>query len=308
MARRRRWACFKKADVEPIDDYRECGRNDPRTTDEFLEEALAAFRYRDSEDFMLSDAYWKPVRIFHCRADNPVMATANRLLSSEASANRVLAADILSQVAFGNEARRTEAADLLLPVFERETACEVLRAIASAFGHIKDERSVSRLVELCSHPDESLRYEVVFGLSGQDDKRAIESLIVLSSDPDDDVRNWATFGLGTQTEVDTPDLRNALIARLSDLDDETRDEALVGLARRGDTRTGPALLKEFESSSPELLEDRYLITDAANAAIEAAKKHPDKKWCLLLEKLQEVEIGDPAEIQAAIKACEGARL
>ncbi len=293
--------------MDTTDDYRESGRNDPRTTDELLEEATAAVIYKNSEDDVLSDTYWKPVRIFHCRADDSVMAVATKLLSSETSEDRILAADILSQVAFGNETRRTEAADLLLSIFQSETNFEVLKSMAFAFGHIGDERSVPRLVELSSHPDESLRYAVVYGLSGQDDDRAIAALIVLSSDPDDDVRDWATFGLGTQTEVHTPELRNALIARLNDLDEETRLEALLGLTRRGDTRVVPALLKELESYSPEMLEDWYLITDAANAAIRAAKKSPEMKWCLLLKKLKALEIGDPTVVQEAIEACEGAR-
>lgn len=294
--------------MDTTDEYRECGRNDPRTTDELLEEAAAAVIYKNSEDDVLSDKYWKPVCILHCRADNSVMTAATKLLTSETSEDRILAADILSQVAFGNETRRTKAADLLLPVFQRETNCEVLNSMAFAFGHIGDERSVPRLVELSSHPDESIRYAVVYGLSGQDNDRAIVTLIVLSADPDDDVGDWATFGLGTPTEVDTPELRNALIARLSDLDDETRNEALVGLTRRGDTRVVPAFLKELEFCPPEMLEEWRLITDAANAAIHSAKKNPDREWCSLLEKLEALEIYDSMELQEAIEACKRVHL
>lgn len=291
--------------MNTTDDYRERGRSDPRTTDELLEEAAAAVIYKNSEDDVLSDTYWAPVRILHCRADDSVMAATTKLLSSESSEDRSLAADILSQVAFGDETRRTEAADLLLPLFQRETDCEVLNSMSFAFGHIGDERSVSRLVELSSHPDESLRYAVVYGLSGQDDERAIAALIVLSSDPDDDVRNWATFALGRQTEVDTPELRDALAARLDDEHDETREEAMAGLALRGDTRVVPAFLDELEFSSSERLEEWSLLTDTADAAIGAAKVSVDKRWRPLLEKLVALEIGDSTEVQEAIDACEG---
>ena len=289
--------------MDSPDEYRARGRSDPRTTEELLAEAVAAANYRDSEDDVLSDLYWKPVRIFHCRADDSVMAAATKLLVSEISEDRILAANILSQVALGNEKRRTEAADLLLPVFQRETDCEVLDTIADAFGHIGDERSVPRLVELSSHPNESLRLAVVHGLSGHHDERTIAVLIVLSSDPDDDVRNWATFGLGTQTETDTPELRNTLIARLNDHDDETRHEALVGLARRGDVRVVPALLMELEGCAPQMLHDLYLIAKACDAAADAAKRNPDKKWCSLLVKLMTLEICDLTEIREAIAAC-----
>lgn len=301
--RQRRWECLKKAKMNKTDEYRERGRNDPRTTDELMEEAAAAFNYKNSDDDVLSGTYWKPVRILHCRADNSVMTAATKLLSSEISDDRIIATDILSQVAFGNETRRSEAADLLLPRFQRETNSEVLNSMSFAFGHIGDARSIPRLVELSSHTDESLRYAVVHGLSGHDDGRAIAALIVLSSDPDDDVRDWATFGLGSQTEADTPELRNALVRRLNDLDDDTRHEALVGLARRGDIRIVPTFLKELKSSSPEVFGEWHLIRNAAKAVVDVAKRNPNNNWCLLLEKLNALELYDPREIQEAIQSC-----
>lgn len=299
----------RKADMETTEDYITRARNDPRTADELIEESVSAAGYRNSQDDVLSGTYWNPVRILHFRADAPTMAAANNLFSSENGAERVLAADILAQVAVGDETRGTEAADILLPIFEQETDVEVLGAIACAFGFIKDARCIPRLVQLSIHPDETVRYEVVLGLSGHDEESAIAALIVLSSDADEDVRNWATFGLGKQTEVGTPELRNALIARLSDPDDETRHEALVGLALRGDTRVVPAFFKELKSAgSAEELEDWYLITEAAIAVIQAAKNYPDARWCLLLEELMGLEIGDPSEARKAIKGCQSVRL
>lgn len=294
--------------MNAIDDYRERGKNDPRSTEALLEEAAAAVGYRDSEDDVLSDAYWDPIRILHCRADDCVMATAARLLSSEVSAERILAADVLAQVAFGSEARRIEAADALVPAFEKEADCGVLDAMACAFGHIGDGRSIPRLIELSGHPDESLRHAVVLGLLRQDDLRAISALIKLSSDPGDAVRDWATFGLGSQTEVDTPELRSALIARLHDLHDEARLEALVGLARRGDARIVPVFLRELETRATEVLQDWPLITDAAEAAIQAARMNPTRNWCLLLEKLKALGMADAVELQKVIAACRNAQL
>ena len=56
------------------------------------------------------------------------------------------------------------------------------------------------------------------------------------SDDAADVRDWATFGLGRQLEVDTPAVRAALAERLFDTEGDTADEALIGLAIRGDRR------------------------------------------------------------------------
>jgi len=60
------------------------------------------------------------------------------------------------------------------------------------------------------------------------------------------VRSWAVFGLGSQTDADTPELREALFNALDDDDLEVRGEALVGLACRSDPRTREALLAEWE--------------------------------------------------------------
>ena len=67
----------------------------------------------------------------------------------------------------------------------------------------------------------------------------------LSRDADEEVRDWATFGLGSLTEVDTPELRETLLARLVDTDDNTRGEAVIGLAKRHDPRVVAPLIREL---------------------------------------------------------------
>ncbi len=69
---------------------------------------------------------------------------------------------------------------------------------------------------------------------------AIEAMMTLTRDPDTQVRDYACFGLGQQCrEIDTPAIREALAARLDDTDDDTRCEALLGLAYRQDARALP---------------------------------------------------------------------
>ena len=60
------------------------------------------------------------------------------------------------------------------------------------------------------------------------------------------VRSWAVFGLGSQTDADTPELREALFNALDDDDLEVRGEALVGLACRHDPRSREALMAEWK--------------------------------------------------------------
>lgn len=67
----------------------------------------------------------------------------------------------------------------------------------------------------------------------------IEALITLTSDENSDVRDWACFGLG-QMDAASPGARDALAARLTDPDDDTRCEAVLALAKTGDSRAGTA--------------------------------------------------------------------
>jgi HEAT repeat protein len=121
----------------------------------------------------------------------------------------------------------------------------VLEAAAIACGHRKSPLCVARLVELGKHPSAQVRYGVSYGLAGQDEPSAIAALILLSKDEDRDTRDWATFALGSQTNIDTPELRDALRARLSEDDAEIRGEALVGLGRRHDQHLKNAVLDEL---------------------------------------------------------------
>ena len=130
---------------------------------------------------------------------------------------------------------------------------------------------------------------------GHEDVQAIEALIELTRDPEAHVREWATFALGTQVEVDTPDLRDALMERVADNDDDTRCEALVGLARRGDRRVLPALQSSLSSDS------------VCSMEVEAAALIGDPLLLKELVALREWWDVDKALLDEAIRACSNAR-
>lgn len=156
-------------------------------------------------------------------------------------------------------------------------------------------RSLDELVAAADwyveHPDPRVRYGVTHALLGQDDARAIDLLIRLTTDRDADVRDWATFGIGTLSELDTPEIRGALAARLGDPHDDTRGEALIGLARRKDLRVVPALMKELSSDCVGTL------------AVEAAKEMGVSELRPALTKLQGWWDVDSALLEQAIVAC-----
>lgn len=73
--------------------------------------------------------------------------------------------------------------------------------------------------------DEVVLDESVFG------HQNLERLLAMVDDPDRSNRDWATF-LIAGLPYDSPEIRQALLRAADDHDPNTRDEAIVGLARR----------------------------------------------------------------------------
>src|SRR5207244_4093672 len=108
----------------------------------------------------------------------------------------------------------------------------VVACAANALGFRNHPKAIPPLLMHLADSDADVRLGVVHGLSRHDDSAAVGGLIRLSVDEDRDVRDWATFGLASLTDLDTPELREALLARVSEKEAEIRREALIGLARR----------------------------------------------------------------------------
>jgi HEAT repeat protein len=240
-------------------DYIESQRNDPRSPDQLITEALSA-----KDD----DAAWEPAGAFWYRPASQVMKAAKQLFRSDDPKRRQLAARILAQGIFiPDRVAPDQSLKLLLPQLAREQDPEVLSDIGHALGEIADPRAVAPLVKLKNHPDARVRYGVVLGLGGHEAAQAITALIELTRDKDTKVRDWATFELGQMIDTDTPEIRASLWARVTDEDDETRGEALIGLAQRGDPRIVEPILQELARSEEEEVVGQ-LAFDAAVAAGE----------------------------------------
>ncbi|MEU7873850.1 HEAT repeat domain-containing protein [Dactylosporangium sp. NPDC049140] len=137
--------------------------------------------------------------------------------------------------------------------------------LADAVAWCYDDTALPLLLPLARHPDPGVRRAVaqalpsVLGEAPPDD--TVHALILLSADRDADVRDWACFALGTQlSEVDSATVRDALAARLDDPHDDTRCEALLGLARRRDAQVLPVLHERLARDNVYSLE-----IDAAGA-------------------------------------------
>lgn len=217
---------------------------DPRTTAELIRMALEA------PD---EDAAWKFIATLEARSDREVLDSALELCRSSDTARRKLGARLLGQLGTPGSGFPDAAFEGLSNLLKHEENEQVLSAIAFALGQLDDSRCLDLLLKLKSHPDAGVRFGVVNGISGQNHPAAIQTLIELSRDEDKETRDWATFGLGTFIDADTPEIRNALAARLDDSCEETANEALVGLARRRDPRALEPLQDALSVEEPDAI-------------------------------------------------------
>jgi HEAT repeat protein len=155
----------------------------------------------------------------------------------------------------------------------------VLESLGFAFAHLDEPRGVGPMSAFADHPDERVRSAVVHALLGRTDDVAVRTLLALSTDVDDEVRDWATFGLGALLRLDTPAIRDALVARLEDEHHDTREEATYGLAVRLDARAVPVLLDFLEHYEGPMLDSALLILadhlDDPRLAAAISERWPD---------------------------------
>lgn len=216
-----------------------------------VETLIATSMLGDEDD----EQAWRAIRELHALGTQEVYEAATALLRSPVPKERWRGVDILAQLRIENASR---CADRLVELIAHETHADVLNSLGIAFGHLHDARGADSMVAFKNHPDVDVRRAVAFTVT------SVPALIELSADLDDDVRDWATFSLGSRLEeVDTPALRQALIARLTDSHDDTRREAMVGLAQRGDRATVEPVRLELLGPHPRVyaIESAGLLGD-----------------------------------------------
>jgi HEAT repeat protein len=206
---------------------------------------------------------------------------------------RKTSADVLAQLGYAAEHPFALESQTILERLLQDSSIGTVRAALIAFGHLR-VGDLSLMASCARHPDPEIRRAVVHALLPRDELPARRLLIELSADPAETVRDWATFGLGTCSRADSPDLRAALVERLDDADDETRGEAIFGLANRKDPRALPAIARELARD------------EVSGLALEAAAKMPDQRFLPALEALLRSSPEDK-DILEAIAACRGQR-
>lgn len=184
--------------------------------------------------------FWALVGAVRRRGSQTVFDQASTWCVSTVPARQRLGANILGQL---GRANGTPFAAVSTPILERLLADaddSVVSCALVALGHL-ETGDTARICALAASRSDRVRHSVAWCLGRRDDARARATLIALSRDVDPDVRDWATFGLGSLSDADSPEIRQALVDRLNDSDADTRAEAMVGLATRGDPRADAAV-------------------------------------------------------------------
>lgn len=191
-------------------------------------------------------AYWDRVAEVRLLPPGELWGHMELLANEPDPRLRALVPDVLRGAGAGERGWSDRVVPLLADMLRRERAVVVLTSIADAFVDLRHPAELALLQPLTHHPEPAVRRAAISGLR---DLGAVPDLIRLCDDVDEAVRSWATFTLGSVVDGDTPELRDALVRRLDDDHDETRAEAVLGLASRGDRRALPVILRELRAHS-----------------------------------------------------------
>jgi HEAT repeat protein len=262
---------------------------------DLIERAIAS---ADEED----DRYWGPVRELQRRADRDTFEQLVRLVGGDSEKGQRLALNVMAQLGGPERPFLEMSLPYIIELCGPERPAGVLEAAVTALGHLGDSRGLSPVLGLVTYPDVDVRFAVAFSLpaitADSPEEPAVSALMALMEDEDVDVRDWATFGLGALMEVDSPTIREALLARVSDPEGDVAGEAIVGLAARRDRRAIDYIASALEWS------------EVGNLIVEAAALLPDRRYLQALYALRDErwDADDPrgSWLSQAITASEAA--
>ncbi len=190
---------------------------------------------------------WDNITILRKRPSEELFGKCLEFTKSNDPKVRIIGIDILAQLGLSPRPFLKETLLLYFDLLTNEKEPKVLMALLYAIGHNNDNLDKEQIEKICSFRNSDNKFikeGLVSALGFIDNSQAISILIKLSDDKSNHVRNWATFYIG-QGERNTKDIRNALWKRIDDKHQETKLEAIVGLAKRKDTRVNELIKREL---------------------------------------------------------------
>jgi HEAT repeat protein len=216
------------------------------------------------------DDAWRALHSLQRTGGRAVFERAKAWCQSANSVKRSNGAAILGQLSStsGAEELRDESYRAVGEMLKHEQESVVLDSVLTALGHLGNSEAVPSILRYADHHDSKVRFAAAFALGCfPNSASAIDALLALTSDSSASVRDWAVFGLGVLGEVDSHRIREALIRRLDDVDEDVREEAIVGLAKRRDDRVVPMICQILDN--PEIIS--YRAEEAARFLLDLEK-------------------------------------
>jgi len=241
-----------------------------------LDELFAQTLKGDPDD----ESAWEAVSALRRIGTREVFNQAAAWCKSENSAQRSRGVNILAQLGKTADHPSSNFAEesylAILQMLQVENKTQPLASAIHALGHLNNPAGVPLISSYQMHPEGEVRFAVACALgSFANDSEAIQALMLLMRDTDDNVRDWAVFGLGSLGDADSVEIRDALFSRLSDSNEDVREEAMVGLAKRKDERVLPALLSALNQPNLDDPGVTMLTIEAADAMLDMENERRD---------------------------------
>ncbi len=204
--------------------------------------------------------YWDNVLELRSRSPKLVFEKALELTKSVSKKEVIIGIDVLTQLGSRPRPFYEKTMARFFEILDTQENENIHTSILNAIGHNNENLSlpqISKLIKFKDSKNHKIRQSLVTALLGVDHRMAINTLIEMSEDPVDSIRNWATFGIGSQIDISNKEISNALWNRTRDKNQETRSEAIAGLAIRGENKIKDIIIEELNDG-----EHGTLIFDA----------------------------------------------
>ena len=242
--------------------------------------------------------FWENIREIRSRPTKKVYQYAYKLSNSSLEKEQIIGIYVLAQLGYHPRMNKKKTLKLYFDLLKTNPTPKLLEALLSSIAHNNDSLSksyISELIKFRYHNYSDVRFQLTLALSGIEHEKAIETLIFLSTDKHSDVRDYATWSLGTQLDINSEKIINALWNRITDSDESTRFEAIYGLSKRKDIRIKEMLKKELEdinNNGSQILESIEELNDPEFISLikEQIKKNKttkqvNEKWLLKTLKI-----------------------
>lgn len=190
---------------------------------------------------------WDNISVLRKRPSEELFLKCVKLTKSKEPKIRSIGIEILAQMGVTPRPFLKQTLKLYFDLLNIEIDSKVLMSLLYSIGHNNNKLNKTQIEKLCTFSDNDnywVKEGLVSALGFVNDLNSINVLIKLSTDKLSHIRDWATFYIG-QSERNNKTIREALWARIKDKHQDTRFEAIVGLAKRKDSRINEIIKKEL---------------------------------------------------------------